>query len=67
VYVTDVKSAGSSVTGVQIPDNLNIIADDPIVELKSARNPTAAKDFINVVLSAQGQQGLKSYGFIPVR
>jgi molybdate transport system substrate-binding protein len=67
VYVTDVKSAGSSVAGVQIPDNLNIIADYPIVELKSAQNPTAAKDFINVVLSAQGQQVLKSYGFIPVR
>ncbi len=65
--MTDVKSAGSSVAGVQIPDNLNIIADDPIVELKSAQNPTAARDFINVVLSAQGQQVLKSYGFIPVR
>ncbi len=65
VYVTDVKSAGGSVAGVEIPDSLNIIADYPIVELKSAPNPTAAKAFIAMVLGAQGQRVLKSYGFIP--
>ncbi|MBO0685016.1 MAG: molybdate ABC transporter substrate-binding protein [Candidatus Dormibacteraeota bacterium] len=66
VYVTDVKAAGSSVEGVQIPDDLNVIADYPIVQLKSEQNPTAAKAFIDYVLGADGQKVLKDAGFITV-
>jgi molybdate transport system substrate-binding protein len=66
VYVTDVKAAGSSVQGVQIPDDLNIIADYPIAQLKSEQNATGAKTFVDYVLGSQGQKVLKSYGFITV-
>ena len=66
VYVTDVKSAGSTVEGVQIPDNLNVTADYPIVELKTAPNSTAATAFVDYVLGSQGQKVLKSFGFITV-
>jgi molybdate transport system substrate-binding protein len=66
VYVTDVKAAGSSVEGVQIPDDLNVTADYPIVQLKAEQNATAAKTFVDYVLGPQGQRVLKSYGFIPV-
>ncbi|HZV50510.1 MAG TPA: molybdate ABC transporter substrate-binding protein [Candidatus Dormibacteraeota bacterium] len=67
VYVSDVKSAGSSVAGVEIPDSLNVVASYPIVELKSAPNPVAARVFIEAVLNSSGQQALERYGFTPVR
>jgi molybdate transport system substrate-binding protein len=66
VYVTDVKSAGSKVQGVQIRDDLNVTADYPIVELKSGQNVTAARAFVNTVLGSQWQKVLKSFGFITV-
>jgi molybdate transport system substrate-binding protein len=64
VYVTDVKSAGSQVEGVAIPDNLNTTAEYPIVELKSTQNETAAKAFVDYVLGAQGQKTLADFGFL---
>jgi molybdate transport system substrate-binding protein len=66
VYVTDVKSAGSTVAGVQIPDDVNVTADYPIVELKSEQNSTAARAFVDYVLGSQGQKVLKGFGFITV-
>ena len=66
VYVTDVKAAGGGVTGVQIPDDLNVTADYPIVRLKSARNQAAARAFLTYVTGSQGQTVLKSFGFITV-
>jgi len=66
VYVTDVRSAGKSVAGVQIPDDVNVTADYPIVELKSAQKQAAARAFIDYVLGSQGRKVLKSYGFITV-
>ncbi|HKF76581.1 MAG TPA: molybdate ABC transporter substrate-binding protein [Candidatus Dormibacteraeota bacterium] len=64
VYVTDVESAGSQVTGVTIPDDLNTTAEYPIVELKSTQNEAAAKAFVDYVVGAQGQKVLASFGFL---
>lgn len=66
VYVTDVKAGGTTVEGVQIPDNLNVTADYPMVELKSTQNAAAAKTFIDYVKGPEGQKVLKGYGFITV-
>ena len=65
VYVTDVKAAGSKVTGVPIPDAVNVIATYPIVAVKGAKNPNLANAFIAYVLSADGQATLQSFGFLP--
>jgi molybdate transport system substrate-binding protein len=66
VYVTDVQAAGSAVTGVQIPDNVNVTADYPIVELKSEQDASAAKAFVDYVLGSQGKKVLASFGFMTV-
>lgn len=63
VYVTDVKSAGSQVTGVTIPDNLNTTAEYPIAELKTTRSDAAARAFIDYVLGPDGQATLARFGF----
>jgi molybdate transport system substrate-binding protein len=65
VYVTDVKANGTKTAGVVIPADQNTITDYPIAEIKGAPNPTAAAAFIAYVLGPDGQQVLKSLGFMP--
>jgi molybdate transport system substrate-binding protein len=65
VYVTDVKAAGSKVTGVPIPDSVNVIATYPIVAVKGTKNSALANAFIAYVVSADGQAILQSFGFLP--
>jgi len=64
VYVTDVRSAGSQVDGVAIPDDLNTTAEYPIAELRSTQNEAAAKTFVDYLVGAQGHQTLASFGFL---
>ncbi len=65
VYVTDVKANGDKTVGVPIPTDQNQITAYPIAEIKGAPNPTAAAAFISYVLGPDGQQVLKSFGFLP--
>lgn len=63
VYVTDVISTDGAVEGVDIPDELNVVADYPIAVLANAPNPEAAAAFVAFVLSEEGQAILADYGF----
>jgi len=65
VYVTDVSAAGSKVAGVEIPEAQNIVADYPAAELKESHDATAARAFIDFLLSRQGQAILHAFGFAP--
>lgn len=62
VYVSDVKT-NSSVDGVAIPDQYNVVADYPIAILKHASNSSAARTFVDQVLSPAGQSILAAEGF----
>ncbi len=63
VYVTDVIAAGDLVEGIDIPDDVNVIAPYPIAPLADAPNPEAAAAFVAFVLSPEGQAILARYGF----
>jgi molybdate transport system substrate-binding protein len=63
VYVTDVIAAGDAAAGVEIPTDVNVIAEYPITVTRAARSPQAAQDFIEFVRSDDGQAILGSYGF----
>jgi molybdate transport system substrate-binding protein len=63
VYQTDVKSAGSKVTGVNFAEAASAINTYPIAVLKGAKNPTGAQAFVAYVVSAAGQQLLQAAGF----
>ena len=65
VYVTDVTAGGDKVEGVQIPDDQNVTATYPIATVKAAKDQQGAQAFLDLVLSAEGQQVLKRYGFLP--
>ncbi|RPF38465.1 molybdate ABC transporter substrate-binding protein [Streptomyces sp. TLI_185] len=64
VYKTDVKAAGSKVRGVEFPESAHAVNDYPITLLKDAPNAEAAKAFIALVQSAEGQKVLTEAGFL---
>jgi molybdate transport system substrate-binding protein len=65
VYTTDVTAAGSKVTGVPIPDSVNVVATYPLVAVKGTKHADLANAFIAYVLSTDGQAKLQSFGFLP--
>jgi molybdate transport system substrate-binding protein len=65
VYVTDVTAGGDKVEGVDIPDVQNVMATYPIATVKATKAQDKAQAFMDLVLSADGQQVLKEYGFLP--
>jgi molybdate transport system substrate-binding protein len=65
VYVTDVTAGGDKVQGVDIPKDQNVTATYPIASVKAGKAQDKAQAFIDLVLSDQGQQVLKQYGFLP--
>ncbi|MFF9815796.1 molybdate ABC transporter substrate-binding protein [Streptomyces sp. NPDC014006] len=64
VYKTDVKAAGDKVQGVEFPESAKAVNDYPIALLKDAPNATAARAFIDLVKSAEGQKVLTEAGFL---
>ena len=65
VYVTDVTAGGDKVEGVDIPEELNVVATYPIATVKASKAQDKAQAFMDLVLSDQGQQVLKKYRFLP--
>jgi molybdate transport system substrate-binding protein len=65
VYVTDVKAAKRTTSGVTIPGKVNVIATYPIGVVKASQNATAAKAWVKFVRSKEGQQTLTKFGFLP--
>jgi len=63
VYATDVRAAAGDAGGVVLPDDLNVIAEYPIVVTSDAGRATMAQLFIDFVLGPAGRQILESYGF----
>ena len=60
VYATDVMAAGTSATGVDIADDVNVIAEYPIARVSSNE---AASRFVDFVISAAGRDVLEEFGF----
>jgi molybdate transport system substrate-binding protein len=66
VYLSDVTPALSRyVRTFEIPAAAAILASYPIVVVKDAKQPAAAQEFVELVLSADGQKVLASHGLLP--
>jgi molybdate transport system substrate-binding protein len=65
VYVTDVTAGGDKVEGVDIPAEQNVTATYPIATVKASTAQNQAQAFMDLVRSAEGQQVLNKYGFLP--
>jgi molybdate transport system substrate-binding protein len=63
VYVTDVLAAGGGVEGIDIPEDMNVVAEYPIVALRGGTNREAAAAFVTFVISAPGKALFADFGF----
>jgi molybdate transport system substrate-binding protein len=63
VYTTDVIAAGDSVTGVEIPTDVNVTPEYPIAVTAAAPNPAGAAAFVELVRGEAGQAILQRFGF----
>ena len=63
VYKTDVLAAKKTVVGIEIPSAQNVNAMYGIAPIRGMKNTANAKAFIDFVLSQQGWQIFKSFGF----
>jgi molybdate transport system substrate-binding protein len=64
VYVTDVSAGGDTVEGIDIPTDQNVPATYPIAVVTASAHQAEAQAFVDFVRGAQGQQVLKSFGFL---
>ena len=62
-YTPDIRDR---VEVIRIPENLNIVATYPIATLQDARSPELAREWVDLVMSEEGQRVLEKWGFEPV-
>ncbi|MGY1731344.1 molybdate ABC transporter substrate-binding protein [Geodermatophilus sp. SYSU D01045] len=63
VYATDVVAAGDAVDGLPFPEAEDAVNDYPLCTLAGAPNAEAARAFVDLVLSEEGQRALGDAGF----
>lgn len=64
VYVTDVNAAGEDAEGVEIPADVNVVSNYPMVVVDDAPNSSMAQAFVDFVAGPTGQAILAEYGFL---
>jgi molybdate transport system substrate-binding protein len=65
VYVSDAVAV-PDLPQIQIPADVNVVAEYPIAPLSGSANSELANSFIVYVLSPDGQATLKKWGFTPI-
>jgi len=64
VYRTDAIAAKDKVEIIEIPAKLNVIAEYPVAVLTKAPQAAAARAFVDLLLSSEGQKRLAAAGFV---
>lgn len=63
VYVTDVAAAGGDVLGIDLPGAQAVVNRYPIATVAGSDQADLAQEFVDLVLSEEGQQVLADAGF----
>jgi molybdate transport system substrate-binding protein len=64
VYRTDALAGKDKVEIIEIPAKVNVVAEYPLAVLSKASQPAAARAFVDLLLSGEGQKRLATAGFI---
>ena len=64
VYKTDAMASKDKVEIIEIPAKVNVVAEYPIAVLNKAPQAAAARAFVDLVLSGEGQKRLAAAGFV---
>jgi len=64
VYRTDAIAGKDKVEIIEIPANVNVVAEYPIAVISKAPQAAAARAFVDLVLSGEGQKRLAAAGFV---
>ena len=65
VYATDAKVAGAEVEAIELPASAQAKVEYPIAIVADAAHEEAARQFLDLVMSDEGQQQLREAGFGP--
>jgi molybdate transport system substrate-binding protein len=63
VYATDVEAAGGKLKAIELPAELEPSAKYGVAVVKGAKNPGAAKQFVDGLLDGDGARSLRAAGF----
>jgi molybdate transport system substrate-binding protein len=63
VYVTDVIAAGNAADMVEIPDEINVVAEYPVATVAESGNQETGEGFIEFLLGGEAQSILADHGF----
>jgi molybdate transport system substrate-binding protein len=63
IYTSDARSAGGKLRSFELPASAQATATYPIGIVTGSKNAKAAQQWIDLVMSAQGQSVLKQFGF----
>jgi molybdate transport system substrate-binding protein len=63
IYTTDAVAAGDAVEAFDVPGSEDVVTDYPIAPLTQASDADLAQEFVDLVLSATGQDVLAEAGF----
>jgi molybdate transport system substrate-binding protein len=64
VYRTDAMAGKDKVAIIEIPAKVNVVAEYPVAVLARAPQAAAARAFVDLLLSADGQKRLAAAGFV---
>lgn len=65
VYVTDVAAAGGRLRAIELPPRARLRVEYAVAVVKGAKQPAAARRFIEGLLGGAGAEALRSAGFEP--
>jgi molybdate transport system substrate-binding protein len=63
VYATDVSPVAEDVQAIELPEDAQARVEYPIAVVRDARQPDAARAFVELVLGERGRQALRAAGF----
>lgn len=67
VYKTDVTpSIDDQVEGVEVPQEYNVDAFNYAGVLNNASNPELAQEYLELIISPEGQEILRGFGYEPI-